>query len=81
MLGRLFQAKGKGFVLTFIVRLGRELLDELPLPLVSKLADGKLTPNELRELVVLIGGEAAMVFQEVYRENYGEPQEVIEGDE
>lgn len=75
MFSKLFQLKGKGFILRFVGKLAKELLTALPLPLFHKLADGKLTAREIQELVVLVAGEAAEVFEEEYRKQYGEPVE------
>lgn len=75
MFGNLFNVKGKGFILRFVAKLAKELLTVLPLPLFHKLADGKLSAREIQELVVLIAGEAAEVFEEEYRKQFGEPEE------
>jgi hypothetical protein len=75
MLSKLFGVKGRGFLFSFLIDLGKELIEELPLPLLSKLADGRLTKKEIKELIVIIGGEAALVFERNYRETYGEPEE------
>jgi hypothetical protein len=75
MLSKLFGIKGRGFLFSFLIDLGRELLEELPLPLISKLSDGKLSQKEMKELIVLIGGEAAMVFERNYRETFGNPED------
>jgi len=75
MFKALFAKGARTLLFGFLFKLGRRLLEELPLPLLSKLADGKLTRHEIQELVVLIGGEAALVFQEYYQDKFGEPEE------
>lgn len=69
------ELKGKGFILRFAGRLVKELLTALPLPLFQKLADGKLTPQEVQSLVILIAGEAAEVFEEMYGEQEKQSEE------
>lgn len=73
MLSKVFGGKARGFILRVCIELGKELLKDLPLPLISKLSDGKLTTSEIRELAVLIAGEAVVIFEEEYRKTYGEP--------